>query len=518
VWTVASRVGVPVSAVQACDDPRLLNVRLTLRQRELLQAIEDNQTVVCSAGRQSGKTMCAAISAVVNLCLRPDLDEIAAGSTRHALVVAQSRDQASILLSYARRLLEDSPLLSSMIVGGRDDRIILAGNRQLLAMPCSDRHLRGLSASMVTLDEAAHFLSETSGPAVAEAIYRATRPSLLRYGTAGRMILLSTPLAAEGLFYRMHSQAESGELPDAVAFTAKTADMSPSVSQEFLAGERLMLGEADYAREYEAKFGHGSSGAFFEREQLADVVGRYKELPADAADSWVLGFDPAFAGDPAAAAVVGRSRTDPSRLLVGRVQQWKPATKKKRRGRQTTDQHQVVVDAVLDAVAAMSAEYGNAVVLTDAHLPAVVLEGLRARGVRRVEVRAWTGVSRTAAFRAVRARVYANTITLPDDPGLVDELCSLRTRLRSGGSQVEIPRSGGSHADRAIALASAVLEIDSRGVNRPLHLRSAHDLRERPQRVFPAGELERQLGFRPQVRPTPQRDLAWPRNRSGWGK
>jgi hypothetical protein len=114
-------------------------------------------------------------------------------------------------------------------------------------------------------------------------------------------------------------------------------------------------------------------------------------------------------------------------------------------------------------------------------------------------VRAWTAQTQTDAFRALRARVYSGRIRLPDDDALVSELCRLRTRLRAGSSLVEVPRSGADHCDSAVALAAAVLELDTRGVAQPLRSASLLLSRNRtnggrsrhvPRR--PGGVLERE--------------------------
>jgi hypothetical protein len=54
-------------------------------------------------------------------------------------------------------------------------------------------------------------------------------------------------------------------------------------------------------------------------------------------------------------------------------------------------------------------------------------------------------------------------------------------------------RTGGSHCDSAVALVSAVLEIDKHGVGRPLRTASATRL-PRAQRPLSDAEIERLLG------------------------
>ena len=135
----------------------MLGVDLSPRQAELAETIERTPTTICAAGRQSGKSLIAAAAMVHNLLLRPELDAVADGSARYALAVANSREQAASLLGFARRLVEGSPVLRSQLQGSREDALVFSGERLLVAMPCQDRLLRGLSASMICLDEFGHF-------------------------------------------------------------------------------------------------------------------------------------------------------------------------------------------------------------------------------------------------------------------------------------------------------------------------------------------------------------------------
>ena len=119
----------PVGLLEACEDKRLLGVSLYPRQRELLELVERNPTTIALAGRQGGKTFAAACFLAWNLLLRSDLDEIAGGQTRWVVSIANSREQAGLLLGYVKTIVERSPLLRSQLVSARDDRLTFKGNR-----------------------------------------------------------------------------------------------------------------------------------------------------------------------------------------------------------------------------------------------------------------------------------------------------------------------------------------------------------------------------------------------------
>jgi hypothetical protein len=454
-----------VGLVEAASDRALFGLDLSEPQEDLLSKIENNGTVVAVCGRQAGKTLAAACGSSWNLLLRPDLDERAQGRTRHVISIANSKEQAQILLTYVRQFCERSKFLRGEIVYNRDDRIVFRGNRVLLALPCEARLARGLSASMIVMDEAGHMVNATFGPRTGERIYAAIRPSLTIYGAEARAFICSTPGESD-FFTNTFQKAASGELSGAVAFSAPTRLMNPIVSDEFLEQERALLGEADFLREYEGQFIAGSS-SFFTEEEIQDVMGAYTVLPSSAATEWVIGADVALAHDPSGIAVVGRSAENARHLVCARVERWQPSrTRRQRRGAKTAAQTQEVANQIFDRVAALSKEY-HAPVVIDQHLQELVKAGLHERGVAQVNVRPWTGPSLSEGFGGLRARIVSDTISLPREPELVAELLRLRSRPRQGRDVIEIPRLATSHSDMAVALTSAVAFLDSKPRSRP---------------------------------------------------
>jgi len=454
----------PIGLVEACDDRRLLGVRLYPRQRELLRLVEENPMTCGLCGRQGGKTFCAACFLTWNLLLRSDLDEIAGGQTRWAVSIANSREQAGLLLGYVRTIVERSPLLRSRLVSARDDRLTFKGNRVLVAAPCQDRLIRGISASALVFDEASHFVSESWGPRTLERIWQAARPLLTVYGEQGRTLGISTPTDGDDFYGRLYVQAENGALPGAVAFRASTKELNPAVSDSFLDAERLLLGENVYRREYLGEFTAGGGGAFLEDDAVAAVVGRYHELRPDQGSGWLIGFDAAFSSDPSAAVVVGRDSDNPKRLVVAHAERWQPKRSRRHRRRAKTEEERLDVAAVvLDNVARLSKQFRDAPVLVDQHARLLVESGLKERGVPRVMHRTWSPSSQTEAFRLLRARIYGDLISLPIHDQLQRELCRVRERTRAGSSAVELPRSVDGHCDLAAALALALWEHDRKG-------------------------------------------------------
>jgi terminase large subunit-like protein len=477
-----------VSFLEAIEDRRLLGLSLSPRQRDLVQLIEDNGLVVVAAGRQSGKSLLTAAFLVHNLLLRPDLDAMTASTTRrNGLCVATSQAQAGVVLNYARNLVERSPLLRSRLIRSDNEKLVFERGA-IVTVPCDRRLMRGLVASAVVLDEFAHFHTESDGPRVADAIWAAVRPSIATFGEEGKILAISTPFG-HNLFATLHAKAANGELPNAAAFQAGTSDMNPKIDATFLKGERVLLGPADFAREYEASF-ESSGVSFFDPAELQEVLVKPRQALPDEGRGWLLAIDPASGGeDPFGLALVAHDAREGyrGRLLVGHVECFAPRGGRRRiRGRSRAEKD-LWLGSVLDRVAELSKRYGRAPVLSDQHIPQVIKEELAKRGVTNVKTIPWTPSLKSEAFQGLRARIATGRITIPSDEILVAELRRVRTRLRSGSSAVEIPRAGGSHGDIAMALAAGVHALDKRGVAQPLRGSSALVSRDRRDAFGPLG-------------------------------
>lgn len=458
-----------VPLLPACRDPRLLGaVPFYPRQLDLLDAIARHRTTIVSAGRRSGKSRIAAAVGVHSLLLCDELDRfIPSHEPRYVVCVANSEEQARIVLDLARALVKASPVLVGELVSETQTELVFRRERVLRVLPCNARTIRGLPASVVALDELGHFFTETWGQQTGEKVWQALTPSIAQFGAAGKILATSTPGGDAGLFESLFLRAESGELENAVAFTAATREMNLGIEERFLREQEAALGPDSFAREFEGRFVSGG-GRFFEPDEVRAVVARRKEALPEDGRAWMCAIDPSSGGgDPFACVVVGRDARSgyEGRLLVGHVERWQPRRSPRLPlSRRTRAERDLWVDAVLDRVAAIAKRFG-AQVVSDQHVPGVVLDELRKRGVARVRIVPWTAATRTEAFQALRARVATERIDLVQDEQLVAELLRVRNRFRAGSSLVEVPRVGDSHGDLVMALAAGVFALDRHGVS-----------------------------------------------------
>jgi hypothetical protein len=448
--------------LEACDDPKLFGVDLWPLQRARLAAVERGPRMhVWADGRRSSKTTRMALVGLWCCLFRPELLEfLRPGERGYAVGIATNARQGRLMVKAALSVVERSPLLAELIESVSEDEILFANGTGFAAFPCSSRGGRGWPVFALLLDEFAHFLSETEGPQVADRVFEALVPSTAQFADLARIVIASTPWGTSNLFAELFQRASSGELEDAVAATASTAEANPTIDATFLERERARDREG-FAQEYEANFAAGGA-AFLDPERVADATAERAELPAEMGTGWVAGLDPAFSSDPFGLAIVGRDRrTSDGRLVLGLARRWMPSPHKAR----TLDEARAIEDAVLDEAAAVCLGYGARVV-TDQFKSRGVADYLRRKGLS-VRTEPMTAASKTAAFSALRARLYLDGLELYEEAQLLAELRRLRSKYAAGQASVVNPRSGGSHGDIAQALAIAIYEHDRHGIAIP---------------------------------------------------
>ena len=440
--------------VSSCDDRKLFGFPLWPRQRELLQAVEDGpeRMFVWALGRRSGKTTLAALVGLWDCLLRPGMQAmVRPGERRHVVCVATSLRQARLFVHAAVTIVEASPLLKDMVESVTEDTILFHNATALSAFPCSARAVRGWPISTLLLDEAAHFISETDGPAVADNVFSALMPATAQFGSQARIIVASTPYGSSGFFAELHAQASSGELVDARSATATTAEMNPTITQKFLDLEQARDPES-YRSEYLALFVGGGAN-YLDPQRIEDAIADRDELLPGQATRWVAGLDPAFSRDPFGLAIVGQHPHDWRNLVLGFARSWIP-------DRSSTDgrdfeHRRLQEDRILAEVAAECLRYKVAKVVTDQYASEQVVGRLRQSGLH-VEVIQMSASSKTAVYGELRSRINLGTLELYRHETMVAELKRLRTKYTGGSANVINPRVGSSHGDIAQALAMSV--------------------------------------------------------------
>ncbi|MEP6813522.1 MAG: terminase family protein, partial [Actinomycetota bacterium] len=225
--------------VAACEDRDLLGFELWPRQRELLASVEHGRLHVWALGRRSGKTTLAALVGLHDCLLRPELAAmVRPGERRFVVCVATNLRQARLFVRAAASIVERSPKLRGLVESVSEDEIEFKTGATLAAFPATSRGARGWPISTLLFDECAHMI-DSEGNQAAEPMWRSLVPSTSQFGPAARIIVASTPYGQDGLFASLYQQASSGELADATATQATTAEMNPTIDRATLAAEQL---------------------------------------------------------------------------------------------------------------------------------------------------------------------------------------------------------------------------------------------------------------------------------------
>jgi hypothetical protein len=240
-------------------------------QRDVLRSKAKRTLLLCS--RQSGKSTTSAA-----LVLRAILTE------PEALVLLLSpseRQSAELLIKVTQLYRSLGRPVPTLRPQDNALRMELSNGARVLALPGKEQTLRGYSGvRLLVVDEAAR---------VADDLYRTIRPMLAVSG--GRLIALSTPFGQRGWFFDAWQSSEDWQR------IKITAAQCPRISKEFLAEERLALGERWYRQEYFCSF-EDVVGAVFSadaiREMFTDDVKPFfpQGSPEDEPDTAGAGVGP----------------------------------------------------------------------------------------------------------------------------------------------------------------------------------------------------------------------------------
>jgi hypothetical protein len=199
-------------------------------------------------GRQTGFSTAASGLAIHQARYQANTNAVIVSPTLKQSTEITTRSRAG-LRALGVTLLQDS---SSVIR--------LANGSRILSLPGTARSVRGWSAALLIIDEAAF---------VEEATWTAARALV---ATGGRLVVQSTPAGEYGSFFEL----VKANAPEWAHFVVRS-DEVPTISAEFLAQERRAMTPDAYATEYECQFGRAGA-TLFTADRIASLI-----LPEEAA-------------------------------------------------------------------------------------------------------------------------------------------------------------------------------------------------------------------------------------------
>jgi hypothetical protein len=249
-------------------------------QRQLIES-SATQTLVL-ASRQTGKSSASAACALTEALLNPPAE---------VLIISRAQRQSAEVLRKCREFYRGlqgervrrrrwrpasvAPEVEAVKLRGiREDEEAITdaqlsmefeNGSRIISLPGSPDTIVGYSAiSLLILDEAARIKDD---------LYALVRPMLAVSG--GRLIALSTPFGRRGWFWEAWERCDQARLrglPEPWQRFRITAEECPRISAEFLAEERLAIGERWFRQEYLVAF-VDTVDAVFRTEDILAMLG-----------------------------------------------------------------------------------------------------------------------------------------------------------------------------------------------------------------------------------------------------
>lgn len=194
---------------------------------------------------------------------------------------------------------------------------------------CNAKSLRGSGNVLIILDEVAHFLEQ--GGSSAEEVYTALSPSNAAFTpkdefglpidgdstqSHGRIIMISSPLGKQGLFYLKFKQAMEGgdSSSNMLAVQAPTWEVNPTISASVFK-EEYAFDPRKFAVEFGAEFSDRTLGWLEDPQDLLDCIDKSlrPRSRGQARQAYFVGFDLGLVNDASAVAI---SHIDPEGRIV----------------------------------------------------------------------------------------------------------------------------------------------------------------------------------------------------------
>jgi len=427
--------GLPLNKQQKAIARQALDTE-DLPKREFSEA-----TFIC--GRRSGKSdRLAANVAVYEAATGGHEKHLAPGETAVVALVAQDMRAARVLHNYILAKLEDSPLLSQLILDKRKSEIDLTNNLTISIFPCSFRAPRGFSVPVVIMDELAFFRHE--GAVIDKEVIDAFRPAQATFPNA-KLVKASSPYSKSGELHRDFATRHQRE--DLLCFKASSWDMNPSIPQAFLANEKERDPEM-FDREYAGNFSASIANAFDREAVEACIQYDRRELEYLSEFRYVAGVDPSGGGaDEFALSICHR---DGKKVIQDAIRGW--------RSKRPAD--------VVQEAAKLLKSYKIRTISGDRYSGQWVRQAFLDAGVK-YQV---SDLTSSDVLLELLPLVNQGSIELLDDKRQTAQLIALERRTsRTGKDNLGHPQ--GAHDDRAVVLALAAVKAAKKKRYDPRNLR-----------------------------------------------
>lgn len=417
-------------------EPLLIGKDIVFRdiQKEILYTFWNNPYTmgVWCLGRRSGKTFCAAASAVYACtALAPVFKQyLRAKESYYVLFVANNEEQAKIALDQVKIFLENSFTLKMLIKSNNATSVTLKNGAIFKAVPNTAKGVRGYSVALAIFDEAAHYRTGY-GEQTGEQLYQAIAPSIAQFGDYGRLLMISTPWTKQGIFYDNYQKGLTGEYPEIHIANYPTWVVNPTISKTFLESAQKrdpIMFEVEYGANFSVDF-----AAFLDVDKIREAITLSGTTPAKSShkNKYFLALDPALSGDAFTAAI---AHIEGSRLVIDYLHEFLPTFYQG--SKQVVD-----ISMVEDWILSRHKEYGFRKIVLDQFQSASTIQRLSKIIGSRITELTWTHNTKIIAYGYLKELFNLNQIALYPHDKTISQLTNLQVHYNKSGSWTV---SGGS--------------------------------------------------------------------------
>ncbi|MEQ1679265.1 MAG: hypothetical protein ABL950_01465 [Nitrospira sp.] len=385
---------------------------------------------VAIAGVQCGKSSIAG-ALISSAALTGEPGTVAVG------VAQDHRGSMRVLLRYARAPFETLGIFKAEVARDTADILELQRGTALAAYPCKPAALRGVKASIVVLDEPAHFVSTDGRPTDLE-MWRVARGRVAM--TGGKIVAISSPYFQSGLLFELYKKHYGNDGSPVLLWQASSKDMNPLLSEDYLARMREDDPEG-YESEVLGQFRAGLSN-LFDPEALEACVERGVRERVPEAHLRYVSFVDAASGSGQDSFAVGIAHADGEQVLLDCVRTWRPPFNP---------------SSVIAECSNILKQYGLVETTGDRFAAGFVIEGFHQHHI----LYRHSDKDRSSLYLESLPSINAGRITLLDRPDLLRELRGLERRRGTGGKD-RCDHRRGQHDDAAnVAMGACVRAVQA---------------------------------------------------------
>jgi hypothetical protein len=268
----------------------------------------------CIVGRRGGKSILSAFIATYLSVFRDYREYLAPGEKPIAMLLAQDRQQAAILLRYIGGFFDSIPVLRRMVKARLRESIELTNGVSLQVHTSSYKSVRGYSCICCIADELA-FWQDDSGSNPASEVLAAVKPSLATI--PGSLLLgISSPYSQRGLLFEQYRAHYGKNDSSTLIWKAASEEMNPTLDKRVVASA-YASDPASASAEYGGCF-RSDVETFLSLELVENctVAGRLELLP-EAGRDYRAFVDPS--GGSSDSMTLGISHATGDRVILDRL-------------------------------------------------------------------------------------------------------------------------------------------------------------------------------------------------------